>query len=56
MPSYLESALGATKELRERAEHLSKTISEAEPEVNYRLMQPVIEENVSLDIVYLLKR
>jgi hypothetical protein len=54
MPTYLESALAATAEVRERADYLSKTISEAEQEVNYKLLQPLIEENVSLDILCLL--
>lgn len=48
MRNYLESALGAAEEVRKRADYLSETISEAEQDVNYKLSQPVIEENASL--------
>ena len=46
MPGYLESALGATEEVRERADYLSRTVPEAEQEVNYKLLQTVIEDTV----------
>jgi hypothetical protein len=48
MPGYLEGALGAIEEVRERADYLSRTVSEAEQEVNYKLLQPVIEDTVRI--------
>jgi hypothetical protein len=54
MPNHLEGALGATAEVRDRADFLSKIIPEAEQKVNYKLLQPVIEGNVSLDMLYFL--
>lgn len=56
MSTCLESAVAATAEVRVRADYLSKTTSEAEQEVNYKLLQPLIEENVSLDVLYLPNR